>query len=104
MSGEGILIILFVGLVAGYLAGQIVRGTGFGLAGDLVVGIIGAFIGGWLLPRLGVHLGVGIIAAIFDATIGAILLLLVVRVVRGGVSGEGSGWTRRWGGWSNRRY
>src|SRR5579864_7708084 len=80
MSGESLLVILFVGLIAGWLAGQIVRGTGFGVLGDIVVGIIGAFIGGWLLPRLGVHLGAGIVAAIVNATIGAILLLLVVRL------------------------
>ena len=53
MSGESLLIILLVGLVAGWLAGQIVQGTGFGLIGDLVVGIIGAFIGSWVLPQLG---------------------------------------------------
>jgi uncharacterized membrane protein YeaQ/YmgE (transglycosylase-associated protein family) len=104
MSGESLVVILFVGVVAGWLAGQIVRGTGFGIVGDLVVGIIGAFIGDWLLPRLGVHLGVGIIAAIADATIGAILLLLVVRLVRGGGYWEGSGGGRRWGGWGSRRY
>lgn len=104
MSGESLLVILFVGVVAGWLAGQIVRGTGFGVVGDLIVGIIGAFIGNWLLPRLGIHLGVGLIAAIFDATIGAILLLLVVRLVRGGSTWEGSGWGRRWGGWGGRRY
>ena len=96
MSGESLVVILFVGVVAGWLAGQIVRGTGFGIVGDLVVGIIGAFIGDWLLPRLGVHLGVGIIAAIADATIGAILLLLVVRLVRGGGYWEGSGGGRRY--------
>ena len=104
MTGESLLIILFVGLIAGWLAGQIVRGTGFGVIGDLVVGIVGAFIGDWLLPRLGVHLGAGIIAAIFDATIGAILLLLVVRLVRGGSAWEGGNSGRRWGGWGNRRY
>jgi uncharacterized membrane protein YeaQ/YmgE (transglycosylase-associated protein family) len=97
MSGESLLVILFVGLIAGWLAGQIVRGTGFGIVGDLVVGIIGAFIGDWLLPRLGVHLGVGLIGAIFDATVGAIVLLLVVRLVRGGSTWEGNGWSRRWG-------
>src|SRR4051812_36851010 len=59
MSGESLLIILAVGLVAGWLAGQIVQGTGFGIIGDLVIGILGAFIGGWLLPRLGIHLGTG---------------------------------------------
>src|SRR5438067_5982594 len=104
MSGESLLVILFVGVVAGWLAGQIVRGNGFGVVGDLIVGIIGAFIGNWLLPRLGVHLGVGIVAAIADATIGAILLLLVVRLVRGGGYWEGSGGGRRWGGWGSRRY
>jgi uncharacterized membrane protein YeaQ/YmgE (transglycosylase-associated protein family) len=56
MSSESLLVILFVGLVAGWLAGQIVRGTGFGILGDLVVGILGAFIGSWLLPQLGIHL------------------------------------------------
>ena len=104
MSGESLLVILLVGVIAGWLAGQIVRGTGFGIVGDLVVGIIGAFIGGWLLPRLGVHLGAGIVAAIFNATLGAIVLLLVVKLVRGGGSLEGTGWGRRWGGWGSRRY
>jgi uncharacterized membrane protein YeaQ/YmgE (transglycosylase-associated protein family) len=84
LSNESLLVILFVGLVAGWLAGKIVRGTGFGLIGDLAIGIIGAFIGDWLLPRLGIHLGMGIISAIINATIGAIVLLLIVRLVRGG--------------------
>ena len=100
MSVESLLVILFVGLVAGWLAGQIVRGTGFGILGDIVVGIIGAFIGDWLLPRLGIHLGTGIVVAIVDATIGAVLLLFVVRLVRGGGSWEGGGWSR----WGSRRY
>jgi uncharacterized membrane protein YeaQ/YmgE (transglycosylase-associated protein family) len=104
MSGESLLVILLVGVIAGWLAGQIVRGTGFGVIGDLVVGVIGALIGDWLLPRLGVHLGVGIIALIANATVGAIVLLLVVRLVRGGSYWEGSGWGRRWGGWGGRRY
>ena len=60
MSNESLLVILFVGLVAGWLAGQIVRGTGFELIADLVIGIIGAFIGDWLLPQIGIHLGTGI--------------------------------------------
>ena len=70
-----------VGLIAGWLAGQIVRGTGFGLVADLCIGIIGAFIGDWILPRLGIHLGSGIVAAIIAATIGAILLLIILRLV-----------------------
>ena len=106
MSSESLLVILFVGLVAGWLAGQIVRGTGFGIIGDLIVGILGAFIGSWLLPQLGIHLGTGVISAIVNATIGAILLLLVVRLFRGG-GGWGSSrrgsWGNRWrGGWGRR--
>lgn len=93
---QAILIILVVGIVAGWLAGLVVQGTGFGLIGDLVIGIIGAFIGDWLLPQLGLHLGAGIVSAIINATIGAVLLLLVVRLVRGGGSfGGGWGWGRR---------
>jgi len=95
MSGESLLVILFVGLVAGWLAGQIVRGTGFGIIGDIIVGIIGAFIGGWLMPRLGIHVGAGVVGTIFDATVGAVLLLLVVTLVRGG-AWQGNGWGRSW--------
>jgi uncharacterized membrane protein YeaQ/YmgE (transglycosylase-associated protein family) len=84
MSGESLLVIIIVGIVAGWLAGQIVRGAGFGLIGDLIIGILGAFIGSWLLPKLGIHLGAGIIRAIINATIGAIVLLLVIRLIRGG--------------------
>ena len=78
MSNESLLIILGVGLIAGWLAGQIVQGTGFGIVGDLIIGIVGAFIGSWLLPQLGIHLGSGIIAAIINATIGALILLLLI--------------------------
>lgn len=95
MSGESLLIILAVGLIAGWLAGQIVQGTGFGILGDLVIGIVGAFIGSWLLPRLGIHLGLGIVAAIINATIGALVLLLIIRLVRGGSGWRGT-WGRRW--------
>jgi uncharacterized membrane protein YeaQ/YmgE (transglycosylase-associated protein family) len=81
---ETLLIWLLVGAVAGWLAGVIVKGGGFGLIGDIVVGIIGAFIGGWLLPRLGVHLGgmSVIVATIVSATIGAVVLLLLLRLIR----------------------
>ena len=84
LSGESILIIIVVGLVAGWLAGQIVQGTGFGLIGDIVIGIVGAFIASWLFPRLGIALGAGLLREIIDATIGAILLLVIVRLVRRG--------------------
>lgn len=82
MQGETLLIWLAVGAIAGWLAGTIVKGGGFGLLGDIVVGILGAFAGGWLLPRLGVHLGVGLVPVIASATIGAVVLLLVLRLIR----------------------
>ena len=82
MSAETILVILLVGLSAGWLAGQIVRGGGFGLVGDILVGIAGALIASWLLPQFHVNLGVGLVAVIASATIGAVVLLLLMRVVR----------------------
>jgi uncharacterized membrane protein YeaQ/YmgE (transglycosylase-associated protein family) len=84
LSGEGIIVILFVGLVAGWLAGKIVRGTGFGIIGDIVVGIVGAFIASLLFPRLGFHIGGGLVSEIIYSAIGAIILLLIVRLVRTG--------------------
>jgi uncharacterized membrane protein YeaQ/YmgE (transglycosylase-associated protein family) len=82
MAGESILIWLLVGAIAGWLAGLLVKGGGFGLLGDIAVGIIGAFIGGWLLPRLGISFGVGLVPAIASATIGAVVLLVILRLVR----------------------
>ena len=82
MSAEALLIILLIGAVAGWLAGQIVRGTGFGLLGDIVIGIVGAFIASLLFPRLGIQLGGGILAAIIAATLGAVILLIIMRLVR----------------------
>jgi uncharacterized membrane protein YeaQ/YmgE (transglycosylase-associated protein family) len=84
ISAESLLVILFVGAVAGWLAGQIVQGTGFGLAGDIIIGIVGAFIASWLFPRLGIQFGAGIVASIIAATTGAVLLLVIVRLVRRG--------------------
>jgi len=95
VSSESLLIILLVGLVAGWLAGQIVQGTGFGIVGDLLIGIVGALIGSWLLPQLGIHLGSGIVMAIINATIGALILLFTLRLVLGG-GRWGTGWGRRW--------
>ena len=80
----GIIAALIIGAIAGWLAGQIVRGAGFGLIGDILIGIVGAFIASWLLPRLGIALGAGLLRAILNATIGAVVLLLIVRLVRGG--------------------
>ena len=84
MSAESLLVTLLIGAIAGWLAGQIVHGTGFGLLGDIIIGIVGAFIASWLFPQLGIHLGAGIVAEIIAATIGAVLLLVIIRLVRRG--------------------
>jgi uncharacterized membrane protein YeaQ/YmgE (transglycosylase-associated protein family) len=94
LSNQSLLVILVVGIVAGYLAGRVMAGGGFGLIGDLVIGLVGAFIGDWLLPQLGIHLGVGIVALIVNAFIGAVVLLLILRLV-GGWRPRGR-WGRRW--------
>ena len=96
MSGESLIIVVLVGIIAGWLAGQIMRGAGFGLVGDLIIGILGAFIGSWLLPKLGIRLGAGMVAAIANATIGAIVLLLVLGLLRGRGAFSRWGWSRRW--------
>jgi uncharacterized membrane protein YeaQ/YmgE (transglycosylase-associated protein family) len=82
MAPETIIIWLVIGAVAGWLAGQIVKGGGFGLVGDIVVGIIGSVVAGWLLPRVGLYIGGGFIAEIINAVIGAVVLLIVVRLVK----------------------
>jgi uncharacterized membrane protein YeaQ/YmgE (transglycosylase-associated protein family) len=82
MGIESLLVFLIVGAIAGWLAGLLVKGYGFGLLGNIVVGIIGAFIAGWLLPTLGISLGTGIVAAIIHAVIGAVILLLLIRLVK----------------------
>ena len=92
MSNESLITIILVGIVAGWLAGQLVRGGGFGLVGDLLVGVVGAFIGSWLLPQLQIHLGTGAVSAILNATLGAIVLLVNLRLVGGGGRGWGGGW------------
>ncbi|ESW82672.1 GlsB/YeaQ/YmgE family stress response membrane protein [Mesorhizobium sp. M0761] len=82
MGIESLLIFIIIGAIAGWLAGLIVSGFGFGLIGNIVVGIIGALIAGWLFPRLGFAIGGGILAAIINATIGAVILLLLVKVLK----------------------
>lgn len=77
-----ILWFLVVGLVAGWLAGVLVKGGGFGLVGDLVVGIVGALLGGFLFSTFGVSLGGGLVGSIVVATIGAVVLLFIVRLIK----------------------
>ena len=82
MGLEALIIILIVGAVAGWLAGLIVKGVGFGLIGNIVVGIVGAFIAAWLLPRIGIAIGGGMIASIINATIGAVVLLVIIGLIK----------------------
>ena len=82
MGIESILVFLIVGAIAGWLAGLIVSGFGFGLIGNIVVGIVGAFIAGYLFPAIGVSLGSGIVAAILHSTIGAVILLVLIKVIK----------------------
>jgi uncharacterized membrane protein YeaQ/YmgE (transglycosylase-associated protein family) len=82
MTIEAVIIWLIIGAIAGWLAGLIVKGYGFGLIGNIVVGIVGAIIAGWLLPRIGFVLGGGIVAAIINAIIGAVILLLVIGLFK----------------------
>jgi uncharacterized membrane protein YeaQ/YmgE (transglycosylase-associated protein family) len=86
LHGDSLLIILIVGVVAGWLAGQIMRGTGFGIVADLFIGIVGAWIGYWLLRKLGVYefTGSRIIDQIITATIGAVVLLFILGLFRRG--------------------
>jgi uncharacterized membrane protein YeaQ/YmgE (transglycosylase-associated protein family) len=82
MDAHGIIIWLIVGAIAGWLAGMVVKGGGFGLIGDIIVGIVGAVIAGWLLPQIGIVIGSGIIGAIIDAFIGAVILLIILRLIK----------------------
>ncbi|HEX4181273.1 MAG TPA: GlsB/YeaQ/YmgE family stress response membrane protein [Caulobacteraceae bacterium] len=82
MDSHSIIAWLIIGAIAGWLAGVLVKGGGFGLVGDIVVGIIGAFIGGWLAGVLHIHIGTGWISSIITAAVGAALLLFILRAVR----------------------
>jgi uncharacterized membrane protein YeaQ/YmgE (transglycosylase-associated protein family) len=78
----GIIAWLVIGAIAGWLAGQIVKGGGFGLIVDIIVGIVGAVIGGYLAGVLGISVGGGLISSIIVAVIGAVILLLVLRLIK----------------------
>ena len=82
MDVQALIIWLIVGAIAGWLAGMVVKGGGYGLIGDIVVGILGGLFAGWLLPQVGIVIGSGIIAAIIDAFIGAVILLIALRLVK----------------------
>src|SRR4029079_3185567 len=77
-----VIILIIAGAIAGWLAGIIVKGVGFGLIGNIIVGIVGAFIGSWLPGYLGVYIGGGLLGSIINATIGAVILLFVISLVK----------------------
>ena len=81
---HGIIAWLIIGAIAGWLAGVLVKGGGFGLIVDIIVGIVGAFIGGWLAGVLHISLGGGWISSIITAVIGAVILLFLIRLIRRG--------------------
>lgn len=81
MDIQTLLIILAIGAVAGWLAGVIMKGGGYGLLGDIVIGIIGAFVGGFLFGLLGISAG-GLIGQIITATAGAVVLIFVLRLLK----------------------
>jgi len=81
MDPIGLLIFLLIGAVAGWLAGMIMKGGGFGILGNIVVGIVGAVIGGFVFRLAGIYAG-GLVGSIVTATVGAVLLLAAVRVIK----------------------
>ena len=82
MSAYGIIVWLIIGAIAGWLAGLLVKGGGFGLIGDIVVGVVGALIGGWLAGALGISIGSGFIASVITAVIGSVILLVILRAIK----------------------
>lgn len=81
MSLMALIIFLVIGAIAGWLAGLIMKGGGFGLIGDIIVGVIGSFIGGWLFGALGISTG-GLIGSIIAAVVGAIILIAIIRLIK----------------------
>jgi uncharacterized membrane protein YeaQ/YmgE (transglycosylase-associated protein family) len=82
MAIEALIIWLIIGAAAGWLAGQIMTGSGYGLVGDIILGIVGAVVGGWLLPRIGIIIFGGILGEILNAVIGACIVLFALRYVK----------------------
>ena len=81
MTVSALIWFLLIGLIAGWLAGKVMRGGGYGVVGDMIVGVIGAFIGGWLFSLIGISAG-GLIGSIITAFVGAVVLLLILRAIR----------------------
>ncbi|HNL39021.1 MAG TPA: GlsB/YeaQ/YmgE family stress response membrane protein [Saprospiraceae bacterium] len=82
MDATTLIIILAIGAISGWLAGQIRNGYGFGLLGNIVVGILGSFLGGWIFRQMGVGVNAGLLGTIFVSVIGALVLLFLIGLVR----------------------
>ena len=82
MGLEGLVVALIIGAIAGWLAGTVVKGSGFGLIGDIIVGILGALVAGWIFPTVGLSLGGGWSGAILSSTIGAIFILVIAKLIK----------------------
>ena len=78
----GLILWIVVGLIAGWAAGKIMKGSGYGVLGDLILGLLGGIVGGWILGVLGLFSGGGLIPSIITAIIGAVVLVAVVRMIK----------------------
>ncbi|MGE5141953.1 MAG: GlsB/YeaQ/YmgE family stress response membrane protein [Acidobacteriota bacterium] len=81
MQGTNLIYFLLIGLVAGWLAGKVMKGSGYGLIGDLVIGVVGAFLGGWLFGLLHIAAG-GLIGLLVTAFVGAVVLVWLLRMIK----------------------
>ncbi|MGZ5477469.1 MAG: GlsB/YeaQ/YmgE family stress response membrane protein [Thermoanaerobaculia bacterium] len=81
MTVTGLIWFLLIGLIAGWLAGQVMKGGGFGVVGDMIVGVIGALLGGWLFAVMGISAG-GLIGSLITAFVGAVILIFLLRVIK----------------------
>lgn len=81
MQGTNLIYFLLIGLVAGWLAGKVMKGSGYGVLGDLVIGVIGAFLGGWIFGLLHIAAG-GLIGLLVTAFVGAVVLVWLLRMIK----------------------
>jgi uncharacterized membrane protein YeaQ/YmgE (transglycosylase-associated protein family) len=74
---------LLIGGIAGWLAGKLMRGEGFGVIVDILVGVVGGWLGGWLFGKLGIHMGNGLIGSLITALAGSVILIWLVHLIKG---------------------
>ena len=81
MDTNSIIIMLVIGAVAGWLAGKIMKGRGFGVIGNIIVGIVGAILGGFIFGLIGIAAS-GLVGSLITATVGAVVLLFIVNLIK----------------------